>query len=127
MIRCIFDKSTGLVVSGFRHATPDYDSQTQALVELPDFPDRRLDRWDGSTGIRSATAQEISDYDDDGKDEEATAALASAENVVLRDILWDQELRLRAAGQPSAEADILAATTKGEYTQVLKVRVKAKL
>lgn len=123
---CIFRRSSGLYESG-SSGPIDYDAGTHVEIILPDYPDPRLVRWDGATGTRPATAPEISDHDEAGKDAEAAAALAKAENVVTRDILWDQELRLRAAGQASAEADLAAAATKGAYTQALKARVKSKL
>ena len=127
MIKCIFDQANGQYVGGSRHDIPEYDSGTQVLVELPDFPDRRTERWDGASGVRAATAQEMADYDDNEADAKAQLSLAQPVNVVLRDVLWDAELRLRAAGQVSGEADIEAATSKTDYTQALKARVKEKL
>ncbi len=50
-----------------------------------------------------------------------------AVNKTIRDALWDIELRLRAAGQLSNDANIAAAVTKANYTGVLKSIVKGYL
>ena len=129
MIRCIFEQASGLYLRGARHDEPAYDGGTEVLLTLDrdTFPDARTERWDGATGTRAATTGEMDAYDDAVKDAAATIDLSKPVTVVLRDILWDIELRLRAAGQTSAESDIAAAADKTAYTQALKTRVKAKL
>jgi hypothetical protein len=62
--QCAFDTATGLFVAGVSQGDPRDDPANQALIELPDYPDRRTERWDGADGIRPATAQEIADYDE---------------------------------------------------------------
>lgn len=57
----------------------------------------------------------------------AQQIIDDAIHKVVRDALWDIELRLRAAGQASAAPDIAAAVDKTEYTAALVARVKAEL
>ena len=61
---------------------------------------------------------------DSQRDSSATITLNTPINKTLRDVLWDIELRLRAAGQLSADPDIAAAATKPDYAGVLKNIVK---
>ena len=61
---------------------------------------------------------------DSQRDSSATITLNTPINKALRDVLWDIELRLRAAGQLSADPDIAAAATKAAYAGVLKNIVK---
>lgn len=63
MPKCIFDRATGRYVGGTRYDDVPHDPATHVQVEIPEFPDRRTIRWDGATGIRAATVQEILDYD----------------------------------------------------------------
>ena len=61
---------------------------------------------------------------DSQRDSSATITLNTPLNKALRDIFWDIEVRLRAAGQASGNPDIAAAATKAAYAGVLKNIVK---
>jgi len=64
MIKCIFEISTGLFVSGSRWDTPAYNPATQVLLILPFFPSRRGHRLNATNDwFRSATASEIAAQD----------------------------------------------------------------
>lgn len=67
------------------------------------------------------------ELDDLRREQQANDDLDMAVNKTVRDALWDMELRLRAAGQMSNDADIVAATTRAEYTTVLRDVVKGYL
>ena len=104
-----------------------HDPETHIQLTFPDYPDRRIERWDGVGGLRAATALELADFDDVARDKRAAANLDMALNKALRDLLLDIEQRLRAAGQTSTLPDIAAATNKTEYTTALKTVVKSYL
>lgn len=59
MPKCVFDRTTGIFTSGARFDDVSHDPQTHVQIELPEFPDGKLHRWDGANGIRDATAQEL--------------------------------------------------------------------
>ena len=63
MVRCLFERSSGLYESGTRFDDIEHDPATHIQLDLPDYPDRRTERWDGLTSIRQATAQELADFD----------------------------------------------------------------
>lgn len=67
------------------------------------------------------------ELDDLRREQQANDDLDMAVNKTVRDALWDMELRLRAAGQTSNDANIAAAMTKADYTAVLKDVVKGYL
>jgi len=54
-----------------RDAGTDGVGAGEASVTIPRVPHARLERYDGAGGIRSATAQEIADFDTARKDYEA--------------------------------------------------------
>ena len=60
------------------HDDLPHDAATHIQLTLPDYPDRRTERWDGSTGVRPATAQEISDFDDAAKSVDILSELVDA-------------------------------------------------
>ena len=127
MPRCLFERATGLYTSGTMHDDLSHDVATHIQLTLSDYPDRRTERWDGATGVRVATVQELADFDDAAQDRQAAANLDMALNKALRDLLLDIEQRLRAAGQTSTLPGIAAATNKAEYTTALKKVVKSYL
>ena len=67
MPKCVFDRATNFFVSGVRWGNAAHDPVTHIQIELPEFPDPVAQRWDGGTGVRDATAQEIADFDEYGK------------------------------------------------------------
>ncbi|MFQ5915799.1 MAG: hypothetical protein ACE5JS_21710 [Nitrospinota bacterium] len=73
MPSAVFDKATLLLRAWQRWGTPDFDAATEVAVSVPGEVDRRTERWDGATGVRPATAQEIADYYAAELDAEATA------------------------------------------------------
>lgn len=70
MYRCLFDRETGICRSSGRNADLPHDPATQAAIDLPDDPNRRLERWDGADGVRPARQDEIDAYDDEQDDRE---------------------------------------------------------
>jgi len=88
-------------------------------IEVPLPPPGPCHLWDGAAWQPDPTAE------DARKDGDANVTLNTPINKVLRDLLWDLEQRLRAAGQDSTHADVAAAGAKNDYTAVLKDRVKA--
>ena len=64
MYKCLFDRASGICLTSIRGGEIPFDSATQVIVLVPNDPDRRTERWDGGTGVRAATAQELADYDD---------------------------------------------------------------
>ena len=123
--KCLFERATGLFIGGTSHNDLPHDIATHIQLTLPDYPDRRTERWDGAVGVRPATAQELADFDDTENEKTASAVLATPLNLTLRDVLLDIEQRLRAAGQTSTLTDIAAATNQAEYTAALKTILKS--
>ncbi len=62
-VRCIFERTNGLFVEGASHDDIDHDPITHIQLILPEYPDLRTQRWDGTDGVRNATTQELSDFD----------------------------------------------------------------
>lgn len=62
MPKCLFERATGLYESGTSFDDLPHDPETHIQLTLPEYPDRRTDRWDGATGVRAATAQEITNF-----------------------------------------------------------------
>lgn len=127
MVKCLFERATGLFSSGTTHDDLPHDPVTHIQLNLPSYPDRRTERWDGGSGVRLATALELDNFDDAAKEKIAAVDLDEAINKALRDLLLDIEQRLRAAGQTSTLPDIAAATNVSQYTNALKTIVKSYL
>lgn len=91
-------------------------------VEVPAPPPTAHCLWNGSAWVLDGAAEESA------KDQSATDQINTPVNKLLRDLLWDLEQRLRAAGQVTSDnPDITAATTKDDYTAALKTGLKARL
>ncbi len=127
MFNCTFERSSGLFITSLRWRDVPHDPVTHIQLKLEVSPDRRTDRWDGALGVRSATSQELTDFDDVLAETDAANTLDAAINKTLRDLFLDIEQRFRAVGQTSTLPDIAAANTKSEYTAALKARVKTYL
>ena len=136
MTHCKFRKADGCFIEGSRWDVPPHDDATEVVIDLPDYPDARTERWDGATGVRAATTQEMADYDDAKNDVDAQSNLDKAINKALRDILLNLEARMIQAGVtadaatiPAAvrQPEIAAATNVAEYTTALKNIVKSYL
>ncbi len=87
MYRCVFERQTGVCVSSGRQAELTYNPVTEVLIELPNDPDRRTERWDGADGVRAATAQELADYDDAEDDRAGRADID--ENRAFKALAWE--------------------------------------
>ncbi len=76
MGKALFRKS-GFIHTGdwSNHGSNAHDPATHIDVETRLPPNVRKDRWDGATGIRAATAQEISDFDTEEINAEATRVI----------------------------------------------------
>jgi len=77
--RWVYNKATGEFLRGGFYEVY-YDDATEGIAEFPDsnpFPDRRLQRYDAVTGLRSATPEEVAAYD------EAQADAAAAREVSM--------------------------------------------
>jgi|SRR5438128_2256530 len=84
MAFCKFRKSDGLFLGATRYDPMSLDATTEVQIVVPDFPDPRLQRWDGSQGLRAATAQELAAYDATKVD---TEAQGQVDDKVLRAVL----------------------------------------
>lgn len=82
--------------------------------------------YDDATGLFTDTRPAPAQIDA-AKQLLAQQKVDDAIHRVVRDALWDIELRLRAAGQASAAPDIAAVADKNAYTAALVARVKAEL
>lgn len=60
-MHCIFNKASGIFVTGSFEKARTFDPATEVLLIRSEFPDRVNDRWDGAGDIRPATAQEKED------------------------------------------------------------------
>lgn len=76
--KCLFERATGLFIGGTSFDDLPHDPTTHIQLTLPDYPDRRTERWDGSTGVRPAIAQEIADFDDAAKSVDVLSELVDA-------------------------------------------------
>lgn len=86
MRKVLFRRSNGVYVGHEHPDSPDnFDPSLIVSVALPDIPDKVTKRWDGGTGIRSATAQEIADFDEAELGERATNALDT--NLAFRSLI----------------------------------------
>lgn len=81
---CVFDRSNSLFVRGAQASPPAFNSASEILLVLAEYPDRRTVRWNGTTGIRAATAAEIAAYDDADK---TTTATTSVDTAVLKAVV----------------------------------------
>ncbi len=108
MPHCIFDRSTGQFVGGAIHDILPHDLATHISIDLPNYPDRRGDRWDGATGIRPATAQELAAYD-----------AAKAEGASNRDI-DGQKIVKALAIWTAQKLGVAPATMRAEVIAIYK-------
>lgn len=72
MTKCLFRRNDGVFVGGSHWDDIEHNPATHIQVELPENPDARTKRWDGAQGVRDATAQELTDFDDAKVGAEAT-------------------------------------------------------
>ena len=121
MGQAIFERANAQFADQWsRWRVPAHDSGTHISIEADATPNARTDDWDGATGIRVATQQELDDFDAAKLDRESTSQVNTPINKTLLDLLLDLETRLRRAGQPSDLPLILAATNAAEYKAALK-------
>ena len=121
MGKALFDKTSELFTGKFsRGSSISHDPGTQIEIEVDVSPSVRIDRWDGATGIRVATQQELDDFDAADLDRVSTNTLNTPLNKTLLDLFQDFEQRLQAAGQTSTIPSIAAATNPAEYKTALK-------
>ena len=78
---CIFDRNTGVFVSGTRYDQLPHDPAVYVQIELPEFPDPALTRWDGASGVRPATPLERANHIDSQK---TAAARTQIDSEFLR-------------------------------------------
>lgn len=84
----VFNKDTKRMRAWHRHAPPpEYDPAQEVLVEVPGDVDHRTERWDGASGVRPATAQEIADYDAEQLDAEALAQV-DGQKAIKALVIW---------------------------------------
>ena len=137
MVWCIFEIASGEFKDGESRQIPAHDPATQVAVQLPDYPDRRTERWDGAA-IRPATQAEIDAYDAREISEEADRALATPLSKLLRDLFANSEWRHRLAGVEADDPRMpdnlrlptlnsANASTRGAYTAALKRLLEAKI
>jgi hypothetical protein len=69
---CICNRSTLLIRSWEANAQHQpHDPATEVVVEANAPPDFHTQRWNGATGLRAATAQELTEFDAAKADSEA--------------------------------------------------------
>jgi len=82
--KCLFDRASGLFAGGTSFDDLAHDPATHIQLTLPDYPDPRTERWDGATGTRAATAQELADFDAvEQRKQDISALLAAGKDTVL--------------------------------------------
>ncbi len=117
MGKAIFEKSTLLYANAWqRYGNIPHDNITHVEVDSVDVPDERTERWDGATGIRPATALELTAYDD-AKKETTALALSDLKPVItsVLEILYENP-------------DLLASyASVGAFKLAVKNRYKSKL
>lgn len=137
MFQCKFRLADGVLTGSSKWPPLRHDAVTEIVVAMPNIPDRDTTRLNATQdGVRPATAQEISDLEDEDKNKEAEVELDAAINKALRDVFMNIEARLQHLGVTANDAnipaavrlpDIEAATNKTEYTAALKSMVKGYL
>lgn len=119
MPNCLFRKSDGKFIGGAMNDQIAHDPATHVQLSLPVYPDRRAERWDGQTGVRAATAQEIVDHDDVEAQRDLDAEFVGSKiGRLIFEINFDQENRIRVLEGKQA-------VTKAQYLAALKDRYKA--
>ncbi len=76
-IKAIFRRSDSLYLRGFlalHNEASVFNPVTEVEIILTAYPGARADRWNGGTGIRAATAAEITDFDTTKAAEEVASA-----------------------------------------------------
>ena len=89
---CIFDRTTGEYKRGFMQKSHPYDPGTEVELVLPSYPDKRTQRWDGATGLRAATAQELATVDEAAREAESQQLFEQMKAAILT--LHDNQLAL---------------------------------
>lgn len=136
MVWCVFN-SDGEYLRGLARTQPEHDPATEVVVQLPDYPDRRRQRWSGAALV-DATQAQLDAYDAAEKSTQAGVEINTPFNRLLRDLFWNFEARLRLAGVEAddprlpgnAQIPDLNSTnagTRGAYTAELKALLEAKL
>ncbi len=106
--KCLFERATGLFVSGTSHDDLPHDTATHIQLTLSDYPDRRSERWNGAAGTRAATAQELADFDDAGAETRAMAeidGLKGLKALAVETLIEINALRTNAGLPTLAAAD----------------------
>ncbi|KKL59992.1 hypothetical protein LCGC14_2209740, partial [marine sediment metagenome] len=65
MGKALFERATNLYAREWqRHGDIQHDPVNYVQITQDAPPDARTDRWDRAMGTRTATAQELADYDE---------------------------------------------------------------
>jgi len=104
MFKWVYDLTTNEFLSGGPF-DQNFDAGTSGQVVLTRNPDRRLERHDGAGGVRSATAQEVIDYDAGQKAIESLSRFDN-EKLVKAVAIWTAG-KLGVA-LPTAKQEIIA-------------------
>jgi len=105
MTKCLFEKATGVFVSGSTWDDIPHDTATHIQIDLPEFPDRANDRWDGDVGVRPATAQELADATTAKLDKDAVAAIDDMKAIKALALWVAEKLSIPPA---TARSEIIA-------------------
>ena len=109
----LFDKATGLYANKWtRYDLIPHSTGTHVQIETDTVPDERTDRWDGDTGIRPATAQELIDYDAAKDDDEVLKAfdVSPKDKTILKQIFL-----LRKVNEPALTQQEFLNELKADY------------
>jgi len=105
MGKVLCEKATGKVVSFLRHQAHTFDLATHIEVDADDVPDVETQVWDGTTGLRPKTAQELADEATAKLDEDATRAIDDMKALKAL-VLWLSEKL--AIAPATARSEIIA-------------------
>lgn len=114
MPKCLFERASAKFLGGTMYDDLPHNPATHIQLQLDEYPDKRLHRWDGAVGIRDATAQELADEDAAILDAEATTNVngLTRKDRLIFEVLFDHESRIRVlASQP--------AITKNQFKNAL--------
>jgi hypothetical protein len=108
-LHCIFNKANGRFISGGFDGQRSIDPATEVLIVLSQYPDRKLERWNGADGVRLATAQELADTEAEDLDKEASRDVDGTK-ILRAFVIW---IAGKLGIAPATARDEIIAIYKG--------------